>query len=178
MSVENNNNNNNNSISDPSQSNNQYIENVNKENNENTSEIRSDENDPFYLDSLNHDLTLPNSNRIENNKNQENIAICNSQSDAIQALLKRTGYPLVQENGQRKYGPPPNWGSTPQPDRGCEAFIGKIPRDCFEDEIIPLLEKIGRVYEFRLMMEYSGFNRGYGFVMFFSREEAKNVLSN
>lgn len=97
--------------------------------------------------------------------------------EAIEALLKRTGYPLRQENGQRKYGPPPNWDpAVPEPDRGCEIFIGKIPRDCFEDEIVPLLERIGHLYEFRLMMEYSGYNRGYGFAMFTSRDDAKKAV--
>ena len=34
---------------------------------------------------------------------------------ALLALMDRTGYPVVQENGQRKYGPPPGWvGPPPQ----------------------------------------------------------------
>ena len=98
-----------------------------------------------------------------------------SSRDAIDVLLKRSGYPLVQENGQRKYGPPPNWPNA-EPDRSCEVFIGKIPRDCFEDELVPLMERVGFLYEFRLMMEYSGYNRGYGFAMFTSRENAKKAV--
>lgn len=48
----------------------------------------------------------------------------------------------TQENGQRKYGgPPPGWDAAP-PERGCEIFIGKLPRDLFEDELIPLCEKV------------------------------------
>ena len=48
----------------------------------------------------------------------------------------------LQENGQRKYGgPPPGWDAAP-PERGCEIFIGKLPRDLFEDELIPLCEKV------------------------------------
>ena len=48
----------------------------------------------------------------------------------------------TQENGQRKYGgPPPGWDGPP-PERGCEIFIGKLPRDLFEDELIPLCEKV------------------------------------
>jgi Q family heterogeneous nuclear ribonucleoprotein R len=94
----------------------------------------------------------------------------------LEDFFKVCSYPIVQENGQRKYGPPPDWGSLPEPDRGCEIFIGKIPRDCFEDELIPLLEKIGKIYEFRLMMEYSGFNRGYGFAMFTNKHDAKKAV--
>ena len=100
--------------------------------------------------------------------------ICNQ--EALDLLQKRTGYPLIQENGQRKYGPPPHW-TDEEPDRGCEVFVGKIPRDCFEDELIPILERVGFVYEFRLMMEYSGYNRGYGFVMYTSRDTAKKAVS-
>ena len=100
--------------------------------------------------------------------------ICNH--EALEALKSRTGYPIIQENGQRKYGPPPKWLEE-EPDRSCEVFVGKIPRDCFEDELIPILERAGTIYEFRLMMEYSGYNRGYGFVMFTSRDEAKRAVS-
>ncbi|CAN0162691.1 unnamed protein product [Bubo scandiacus] len=60
---------------------------------------------------------------------------------ALRALIQRTGYNLIQENGQRKYGgPPPGWDGPP-PERGCEIFIGKLPRDLFEDELVPLCEK-------------------------------------
>jgi RNA recognition motif-containing protein len=120
-------------------------------------------------------LTIPVSSTTSSsltNVSQSSI----SNKEAIDALLKRSGYPLVQENGQRKYGPPPNWLSI-EPDRSCEVFIGKIPRDCFEDELVPLMERIGFVYEFRLMMEYSGYNRGYGFTMFTSREDAKRAVN-
>lgn len=58
-------------------------------------------------------------------------------------LLSPIRPPLnLQENGQRKYGgPPPGWDAAP-PERGCEIFIGKLPRDLFEDELIPLCEKV------------------------------------
>lgn len=57
----------------------------------------------------------------------------------------------------------------PPPPRGCEVFVGKIPRDMYEDELVPLFEKAGTMYEFRLMMEFSGENRGYAFVMYTNR---------
>lgn len=95
---------------------------------------------------------------------------------ALRALVQRTGYSLVQENGQRKYGgPPPGWDAAP-PERGCEIFIGKLPRDLFEDELIPLCEKIGKIYEMRMMMDFNGNNRGYAFVTFSNKVEAKNAI--
>ncbi|NWU68987.1 RBM46 protein, partial [Pterocles burchelli] len=75
---------------------------------------------------------------------------------ALLALMEKTGYSMVQENGQRKFGgPPPGWEGPPPP-RGCEVFVGKIPRDMYEDELVPVFERAGKIYEFRLMMEFSG----------------------
>ncbi|XP_073432505.1 probable RNA-binding protein 46 isoform X2 [Dendrobates tinctorius] len=91
---------------------------------------------------------------------------------ALLALMEKTGYNMVQENGQRKFGgPPPGWEGPPPP-RGCEVFVGKIPRDMYEDELVPVFERAGKIYEFRLMMEFSGENRGYAFVMYTNRDEA------
>lgn len=91
-------------------------------------------------------------------------------------LMQRTGYKLVQENGQRKYGgPPPGWGDRPPP-RGAEVFVGKIPRDVFEDELVPVFETAGKIYELRLMMDFDGKNRGYAFVMYFTKSEAKGAV--
>lgn len=60
---------------------------------------------------------------------------------ALLALMERTGYNIMQENGQRKYGPPPDWVGSPPP-RGCEIFVGKIPRNCFENELVPAFERV------------------------------------
>ncbi|XP_078147709.1 putative RNA-binding protein 46 [Centroberyx gerrardi] len=95
---------------------------------------------------------------------------------ALLTLMEKTGYSMVQENGQRKYGgPPPGWEGAPPP-RGCEVFVGKIPRDMYEDELVPVFENAGRIYEFRLMMEFSGENRGYAFVMYTNREAAQRAI--
>ncbi|XP_072239342.1 RNA-binding protein 47 isoform X5 [Leuresthes tenuis] len=94
---------------------------------------------------------------------------------ALVALMERTGYTMVQENGQRKYGPPPGWNGT-SPPRGCEIFVGKIPRDVYEDELVPVFESVGRIYEMRLMMDFDGKNRGYAFVMYTEKHEAKRAV--
>uniref|UniRef100_A0A3B3BUS7 RNA-binding protein 47 n=1 Tax=Oryzias melastigma TaxID=30732 RepID=A0A3B3BUS7_ORYME len=98
-----------------------------------------------------------------------------SNEAALVALMERTGYSMVQENGQRKYGPPPGWNS-PSPPRGCEIFVGKIPRDVYEDELVPVFESVGRIYEMRLMMDFDGKNRGYAFVMYTEKHEAKRAV--
>ncbi|XP_028329795.1 putative RNA-binding protein 46 isoform X2 [Gouania willdenowi] len=99
-----------------------------------------------------------------------------SREIALHALVQESGYNIVQENGQRKYGgPPPGWEGPPPP-RGCEVFVGKIPRDMYEDTLVPLFESAGKIYEFRLMMEFSGENRGYAFVMYTNREAAHKAI--
>uniref|UniRef100_A0A4W4EWN7 RNA-binding protein 47 n=1 Tax=Electrophorus electricus TaxID=8005 RepID=A0A4W4EWN7_ELEEL len=94
---------------------------------------------------------------------------------SLLALMERTGYRMVQENGQRKYGPPPGW-QGPSPPRGCEIFVGKIPRDVYEDELVPVFEGVGCIYEMRLMMDFDGKNRGYAFVMYTQKHEAKRAV--
>lgn len=94
---------------------------------------------------------------------------------ALLTLMERTGFNIVQENGQRKYGPPPNW-EGPVPGRGCEVFVGKIPRDCFEDELVPAFERVAQIYELRLMMDFSGSNRGYAFVMYCNKLDALRAV--
>ena len=47
---------------------------------------------------------------------------------------------MQQFNGQRKFWNP-KW-DKPVPPRGCEVFVGKIPRNLFEDELVPVFEKV------------------------------------
>lgn len=95
---------------------------------------------------------------------------------ALRALMERTKYPIRQCNGQRRYGPPPGWGDRPSPPRGCEVFVGKVPRDLYEDELVPVFEKLGKIYEVRLMMDFNGQNRGYAFVVYTNKEDAKRCV--
>lgn len=96
----------------------------------------------------------------------------------LRELCDRTGYPLTQENGQRKYGgPPPGW-MDPIPGKGCEIFVGKLPRDLFEDELVPVLEQCGKIYELRLMMDFNGNNRGFAFVKYCAQADAKSALKD
>lgn len=97
----------------------------------------------------------------------------------IRELLDRTNYTLDVTTGQRKYGgpPPESVYSGPQPTVGTEIFVGKIPRDLFEDELVPLFEKAGPIWDLRLMMDpLSSLNRGYAFVTFCAKESAQAAV--
>ena len=58
-----------------------------------------------------------------------------------------------------------------------KVFCGKIPKDMYEDELIPLFEKCGKIWDLRLMMDpMSGSNRGYAFITFTNREAAQQAV--
>lgn len=97
--------------------------------------------------------------------------------DKIKSILERTGYSLDVTTGQRKYGgPPPNWTDA-TPGHGCEVFCGKIPKDVYEDDLIPLFEKCGTIWDLRLMMDpMTGTNRGYAFITFTNRDAANRAV--
>ncbi|PRD26371.1 UNVERIFIED_CONTAM: APOBEC1 complementation factor [Trichonephila clavipes] len=98
-----------------------------------------------------------------------------SKEEAIAKLLESTGCEITNENGQRKYGAKdPN--SMPIPPKGSEVFVGKLPRDVFEDELVPLFEKVGPIYEMRLMMDFGTNNRGFAFVMYTCPDDAKKAI--
>ncbi|XP_057682581.1 APOBEC1 complementation factor isoform X2 [Corythoichthys intestinalis] len=111
---------------------------------------------------------------METNQKAGGEELAGAQKEAgLRALVQRTGYRLQQENGQRRYGgPPPGWDGPP-PERGSEIFVGKLPRDLFEDELVPLCEKLGTIFEVRMMMDFNGNNRGYAFVTFANKQEAR-----
>ncbi|XP_050456156.1 probable RNA-binding protein 46 isoform X1 [Cataglyphis hispanica] len=81
-------------------------------------------------------------------------------------LLQRTQYELVQVNGQRRLMAPEVAGGERQRGKGAEVFLGRLPRDCYEDELMPMLEQVGRLLELRLMLDFSGSTRGYAFAMY------------
>jgi RNA recognition motif-containing protein len=55
--------------------------------------------------------------------------------------------------------------------------MGKIPREVFEDELIPLLEECGTILLMRLMMDpITGWGRGFCFCTFSAREAALTAV--
>ncbi|KAM8994349.1 dead end protein homolog 1 isoform 1-T1 [Ara ararauna] len=96
---------------------------------------------------------------------------------ALLTWAKETGINLVQINGQRRYGgPPPGWVGDPPP-AGTEVFIGKLPQDMYENTLIPLFQSVGTLYEFRLMMTFSGLNRGFAYAKYGTQRAAKEAIA-
>jgi Q family heterogeneous nuclear ribonucleoprotein R len=125
---------------------------------------------------LNNNSTDPKDELSNSHLSPSNI-IGPHPNEIITSVNPDNGYPVRQENGQRKTGPPPDWPTTRHPPgRGCEVFVGKLPRDSFETELFPLFERCGQIYEMRLMMDFSGFNRGYAFITYTNRDDAKRCV--
>ncbi|NXN82665.1 DND1 protein, partial [Bombycilla garrulus] len=96
---------------------------------------------------------------------------------ALLAWEKETGIKLVQINGQRRYGgPPPGWEGGPPP-AGTEVYIARLPQDIYEDTLIPLFQSVGKLYEFRLMMTFSGLNRGFAYARYAAPQDARRAIA-
>ncbi|KAA0709675.1 Dead end protein 1 [Triplophysa tibetana] len=88
---------------------------------------------------------------------------------SLEEWMQKTSITLTQVNGQRKYGGPPLGP-------GCEVFISQIPRDVYEDRLIPLFQSIGSLFEFRLMMNFSGQNRGFAYAKYCDQATALTAV--
>ncbi|XP_054168499.1 RNA-binding protein 47-like [Oppia nitens] len=83
-----------------------------------------------------------------------------------------SGYRVIQQKGERRLGPPINCTDITKPEKGCEIYIGGLPRDLFEDELFPFLSSIGTIYQIRLKVHFSGLTRGYAFATYTKPSDA------
>ncbi|CAF3083694.1 unnamed protein product, partial [Rotaria sp. Silwood2] len=96
----------------------------------------------------------------------------------LKQIIERTGYKAEVTAGQCKYGEPPLDGPD-RPTNRSEVFIGKLPREIFEDELIPLCEKAGKIWDLCLMIDpASGFNKGYYFLNSYEISPGKPIKAN
>lgn len=63
-----------------------------------------------------------------------------------------------------------------------QIYIGKIPKEVYEDTLITLFEDMGKIWDLRLMMDpLTGRNRGYAFLTYCDKtsayEAAKKVIA-
>ncbi|KAF7415179.1 hypothetical protein HZH68_003668 [Vespula germanica] len=106
----------------------------------------------------------------------EDIIDCECRLTAkLLEMLKTTNYELIQENGQRRLSAPEIYRDGRERAKGAEVFVGRLPRDCYEDELMPVLGKAGRLMELRLMLDFSGSTRGYAFALYENSKTAKRA---
>lgn len=99
------------------------------------------------------------------------------------------GPPQVCQESSRAVGPwerrvthrvthrvPAGWEGGPPP-ASTEVYIGRLPQDIYENTLIPLFQSVGRLYEFRLMMAFSGLNRGFAYARYASLQEAQRAIA-
>ncbi|GJQ67443.1 hypothetical protein Trydic_g5111 [Trypoxylus dichotomus] len=89
--------------------------------------------------------------------------------------MKRTGYAIIETNNQREYLLP---NDTKKPIYGSEVFVGNLPHNVFEDEIVPIFGRIGNIYKIRLVMDKNGLNEGFCFVTFYVPHHADRAIVN
>ncbi|XP_043483068.1 probable RNA-binding protein 46 [Leptopilina heterotoma] len=90
-------------------------------------------------------------------------------------LIGQSEYEIIQENGQRRLTCNELTNNLIERSKGSEVFLGRLPRDCYEDEIVPVLQKVGKLLELRLMLDFSGTNRGFGFALFEDSKTARRA---
>lgn len=72
---------------------------------------------------------------------------------------------------------PAGWVGGPPP-AGTEVYIARLPQDIYENTLIPLFQSVGTLYEFRLMLTFSGLNRGFAFARYASPRDARRAIAN
>lgn len=82
-----------------------------------------------------------------------------------------TKYTILQVNGCR-FNRAVNW-TGPEPPTSCELFVKNIPRKFKGEDLWPLFERYGRVFNIRVLMDYNDYNRGYAYVKLATESQAQ-----
>ncbi|XP_020280347.1 uncharacterized protein LOC109853041 isoform X2 [Pseudomyrmex gracilis] len=91
-------------------------------------------------------------------------------------LLQEYKLASTQINGQRILSIQPTRWSGPAPGIPCEIFVGRIPKDIYEDTLYPLFRTVGEIFQIRLMVDMAELTRGYCFIMYTTPEDAERAI--
>ncbi|XP_049818368.1 RNA-binding protein 47-like [Aethina tumida] len=95
--------------------------------------------------------------------------------DIVSFLCEYRGYRFEHVKGQRIYTHPAAI-KVPRPQRGSEIYIGKLGKNVMEDQLVPLFERLGRLYEFRMMTDSQFRSRGFAFATYFEMHNADRAI--
>ncbi|OQV17780.1 putative Heterogeneous nuclear ribonucleoprotein Q [Hypsibius exemplaris] len=114
----------------------------------------------------------PNSNSNEKPLGEMTLP---ERQEHCRKFAELNGYSLTIGPNVRKYGgPPPDGSERP---RGAEIFLGRLPPTVFEDELVPLLETYGKIWEMRILLaEKTELGRGFAFATFYEAKVAQTVV--
>lgn len=87
------------------------------------------------------------------------------------------GYNFTVENGQFRFGPPLSWKKDQPAPRKTEIFICQIPRQLPMLDLLLILFKIEKFFDFRMMFNFSNLNKGFAFCRFFKPADAVKAIN-
>lgn len=79
-------------------------------------------------------------------------------------------YTILQVNGCR-YNRAVGW-TDPEPPTSCELYVKNIPRRFKGEDLWPMFERYGKIYNIRVLMDYNDYNRGFAYVKFARESQA------
>lgn len=109
-------------------------------------------------------------NQSESVKNPNSSQESENQLDYHPVPADRTKYTILQVNGCRS-NRALDW-TDPEPSTNCELYVKNIPRRFKGEDLWPLFERFGRIFNIRVLMDYNDFNRGFAYVKFSQESEA------
>ena len=118
------------------------------------------------------------SNYVPHQEGQYTPTKVNPDYHKLQHIIQVTQYHFddVSNPFVRCFGPPLDWDGAP-PGQDCKLFVGKLPCDIFEDDLIPVFFEAGNVYEVRILVdEVTGLNKGFCFVTMCTRIETNRAI--
>lgn len=109
-----------------------------------------------------------------------NVTGYEKQKQAAQTIMEfmdRTGYTVFLINGQRITQIENPAKEFLIPADGCEVHFSHFPKNVYEDKLFPLFSKYGNILQMRLMMHFSGLPKGYGYVIYETKIQADQAVS-